>query len=66
MIILRELLLSSFIGLGMGVGLLRLGSALKFEIPIQSGQKTIFLIGIFLFSLTFRLFWSLKGEGKGS
>lgn len=66
MSIIKDMILTGLIGAGFGELLIRLSEGLRMPVPGHPSQRPVFLIGTILFSLVFRLFWTLREEEKTS
>lgn len=63
---IKELSMTAAIGVGLGELIIYVSSGWGTPIPSHPTQRPVFIIGTLLFSLVFRLFWSLKEEAKNS
>ncbi len=58
--------LTVLVGAGLGEILLRIMTAIGLPVPLQEGKKPVFIIGIILFSLAFRLLIALRENPEES
>jgi len=62
----KTMALTVLVGAGLGEILLRIMTAIGLPVPLQEGKKPVFIIGIILFSLAFRLLIALRENPEES
>jgi hypothetical protein len=61
---IRDLVWTALVSGGLAFVLLAIVARLSLSFPLEAGQRPVFILGIILFSLVFRLMMHVRGESK--